>query len=69
MKFITDNYGSLRISADSETHNNLGLVFARQKKFKEAPHYFSEALKINPHDQKARRIVDMVLQKMGRIEG
>jgi Flp pilus assembly protein TadD len=40
---------------NARAHNNMGIAVAKQGKFDEAVHHFSEALRIDPHHASARK--------------
>jgi len=52
-----------------EAHNNLANALAKQGSLKEAINHYSEALRIKPHLEGARRNMEFVLRLMGKSTG
>jgi Flp pilus assembly protein TadD len=50
----------LRINPhDAQSHNNLGVALAEQGRLKEAVAHFTEALRIDPNFQEAKRNLEL----------
>ena len=45
---------------DAEAYNNIGVVFSRLNKFKEASTFFAKAIQVKPDFTEARRNLEIV---------
>ena len=60
---------ALRINPDHpEALNNIGVAFARQKKYQEAIEYFKKALNLKPNYLQARKILELGTEQMAFLE-
>ena len=60
---------ALRINPDHpEALNNIGVAFARQKKYQEAIEYFKKALNLKPNYLQARKNLELASEQMAFLE-
>lgn len=60
---------ALRINPDHpEALNNIGVAFARQKKYQEAIEYFKKALNLKPNYLQARQNLELASEQMAFLE-
>ena len=60
---------AIRIDPDySEAYNNIGVVFSRLNKFKEASTFFSKAIQVKPDFTKARKNLEITGTNLSLIE-